>query len=72
MWVGLPIVIGTELVEDQGMKHLFTMIQNIITYTFLALACSYVVYRTYASIRKKQACSKCALMEAAKKNNKNH
>ncbi|MFY9309026.1 MAG: hypothetical protein WAQ28_08255 [Bacteroidia bacterium] len=48
------------------------MIQNIITYTFLALACSYVVYRTYASIRKKQACSKCALMEAAKKNNKNH
>jgi hypothetical protein len=44
------------------------MIQEIIVYTLLAGACTYVGYRFYAALKKKQACDKCALMEAAKKN----
>ncbi|MBL0328871.1 MAG: hypothetical protein IPP64_05500 [Bacteroidetes bacterium] len=44
------------------------MIQQLIIYILLALATSYVGYRIYGSIRKKQACGKCVLMEEAKKN----
>jgi hypothetical protein len=42
------------------------MVQQIITYTILSLACFYVGFRFYKSIKKKQACDKCGLMEAAK------
>jgi hypothetical protein len=42
------------------------MIQEIITYLLLTLASAYVGYRIYSSIKKKQACDKCGLMEAAK------
>jgi hypothetical protein len=44
------------------------MIQQIIVYGLLVLALIYVGYRLYGSIKKKQACGKCALMEAAQKN----
>lgn len=43
------------------------MIQQIAIYIVLALALAYVFSRIYNSIKKKQACGKCALMEAAKK-----
>ncbi|MCX6295971.1 MAG: FeoB-associated Cys-rich membrane protein [Bacteroidetes bacterium] len=43
------------------------MIQQIFVYILLALASTYVGYRIYKSIKKKQACGKCALMEAAQK-----
>ncbi|MGZ4034790.1 MAG: FeoB-associated Cys-rich membrane protein [Bacteroidia bacterium] len=43
------------------------MIQEFIVYILLAFASAYVVYRVYKSIKKKQACDKCGLMEAAKK-----
>lgn len=43
------------------------MIQQIIIYFLLALASVYVGYRIYGSIKKKQACGKCALMEAVQK-----
>ena len=46
------------------------MIQEIIVYILLALAVVYVGYRIYSSIKKKQACDKCALMDAAKKPDK--
>ncbi len=42
------------------------MIQQIAIYIILALATSYVGYRIYGSLKKKQACEKCALMDAAK------
>ena len=45
------------------------MIQEIIIYILLALASTYVGYRIYGSIKKKQACDNCGLMEAAKKAN---
>lgn len=45
------------------------MIQQLIIYILLALATTYVGYRFYSSIKKKQACDKCGLMEAAKKAN---
>lgn len=43
------------------------MFQQIVIYIVLALAFFYVAYRIYGSIKKKQACGKCVLMEAAKK-----
>jgi hypothetical protein len=43
------------------------MLQSIIVYILLTGACSYVGYRFYAALKKKQACGKCALMEAAQK-----
>jgi hypothetical protein len=43
------------------------MIQEIITYTLLVLACVYLFYRMYTSLKKKNACGSCALMKAAKK-----
>ena len=43
------------------------MIQEIVVYGLLILALAYVGYRLYSSIKKKQACGKCALMEAAQK-----
>jgi hypothetical protein len=43
------------------------MTQEIIIYILLAFASAYVLYRVYGSIKKKQACDKCGLMEAAKK-----
>ena len=41
------------------------MLQQLIIYIILALACFYVGYRFYRSVRKKQACDKCGLMQAA-------
>lgn len=41
------------------------MTQQIITYIILALACIYVSYRAYESLKKKKACGKCELMKAA-------
>lgn len=46
------------------------MIQQVIVYILLALATAYVVFRIYSSIKVKQACAKCALMDAAKKTDK--
>jgi len=43
------------------------VIQQLAVYLILALALAYVCYRIYSGIKKKQACGKCALMEAAKK-----
>jgi hypothetical protein len=43
------------------------MIQQIIIYFILAGSVSYVGCRIYSSIKKKHACDKCALMDAAKK-----
>ncbi|MFL5763386.1 MAG: FeoB-associated Cys-rich membrane protein [Bacteroidia bacterium] len=45
------------------------MIQSAIIYIILVGACAYVGYRMYGQLKKNQACDKCALMEAAKKNN---
>ena len=42
------------------------MIQEILIYVLLATALAYVGYRIYDSIKKKHACDKCGLMEAAK------
>ena len=42
------------------------MIQEIIMYVILAIATAYVVFRIYQSVKKKSACEKCALMDAAK------
>jgi len=42
------------------------MAQQIIVYIILTVAAFYVAYRFYKSIKKKQACDKCGLMEAAK------
>jgi len=47
------------------------MIQQILIYVLVALATAYVGYRIYGSIKKKHACDKCGLMEAAKKAQKN-
>lgn len=46
------------------------MIQEIIVYILLVIATTYVGYRIYGSIKKKQACDKCVLMDAAKKMDK--
>jgi hypothetical protein len=46
------------------------MIQEVIVYILLALATAYVGKRIYDSIKKKQACAKCALMDIAKKTDK--
>jgi hypothetical protein len=43
------------------------MIQEVLVYILLAGACSYVGYRFYVQLKKKQACDKCALMQEAKK-----
>jgi hypothetical protein len=42
------------------------MTQQLITYIILALACVYVIYRAYKSLKKKEACGSCELMKAAK------
>jgi hypothetical protein len=42
------------------------MVQQVIIYIILLLACFYVGYRFYSSIKKKAACDKCGLMQAAK------
>jgi hypothetical protein len=42
------------------------MTQQFITYIILALACGYVIYRAYKSLKKKEACGNCELMKAAK------
>lgn len=42
------------------------MFQQIAVYILLLLALGYVGYRFYGSIKKKRACDKCGLMEAAK------
>jgi F0F1-type ATP synthase gamma subunit len=47
------------------------MLQQTIIYILLALATTYVGYRIYSSIKKKSACDKCGLMDAAKKAQKN-
>lgn len=41
------------------------MLQQLIVYILLIGALAYVVYYIYSSVKKKQACSKCALMDAA-------
>ncbi len=43
------------------------MIQEIAAYILLAIASTYVGFRVYGSIKKKQACGKCVLMQEAKK-----
>ena len=43
------------------------MIQQIIIYILLILAITYIGFRIYSSIKKKQACTKCALMDVATK-----
>lgn len=43
------------------------MIQQIAIYIVLAFALAYVFSRIYKSIKKKQACGKCVLMDEAKK-----
>ena len=43
------------------------MFQEILIYVILAGALAYVGYRIYDSVKKKHACDKCGLMEAAKK-----
>ena len=42
------------------------MLQTILTYILVLLAATYVGYRLYSSVKKKQACDKCELMKAAK------
>lgn len=42
------------------------MFEQIIIYGILVLAFIYVAYRIYGSVKKKQACSKCALMKTEK------
>lgn len=44
------------------------MIQQIIIYILLLLACVYIVYIIYRSLRKESACGSCAIMKAAKEN----
>ncbi len=46
------------------------MIQELAVYILLTIAFAYVGYRIYGSIKKKQACDKCALMDAVNKENK--
>lgn len=41
------------------------MLQQLIVYTLLIVACAYVFYRIYLSVKKQQACGKCALMDVA-------
>lgn len=42
------------------------MLQQIAIYILLALASLYVIYRGYSNLKKKKACDKCELMNAAK------
>jgi hypothetical protein len=42
------------------------MTQELITYIILALACVYVIYRAYKSLKRKEACGNCELMKAAR------
>ena len=42
------------------------MTQEVLMYIILILALAYISYRIFGSIKKKQACDKCGLMEAAK------
>jgi hypothetical protein len=46
------------------------MLQQLIIYIALTLSLVYVGFRIYGSIKKKQACDKCALMNAAKEASK--
>jgi CRISPR/Cas system-associated protein Cas5 (RAMP superfamily) len=41
------------------------MLQQLIVYTALIGALGYVVYRIYLSVKKQQACNKCALMDVS-------
>jgi uncharacterized membrane protein len=41
------------------------MLQQLIVYALLISAFAYVGYRIYLSVKKQQACSKCALMDVA-------
>lgn len=43
------------------------MIQELMIYILLGLAITYVGHRFYSSIKKKQVCGKCVLMQEAKK-----
>ncbi|MDQ3048408.1 MAG: hypothetical protein M3R27_12735 [Bacteroidota bacterium] len=47
------------------------MNQEIIAFVLLGIACCYVGYRVFGSIKKKKACGKCVLMDAAKEGQKN-
>jgi hypothetical protein len=46
------------------------MIQEIAIYIVIAIATAYVVNRIRNSFKKKQACAKCELMQAVKKESK--
>lgn len=46
------------------------MIQEIATYTLIAIAAVYLVNRIRNSFKKKQACAKCELMQAVSKETK--
>ncbi|MGQ0827080.1 MAG: hypothetical protein ACT4ON_01670 [Bacteroidota bacterium] len=47
------------------------MIQEIIACVLSILATVYMGYRIYCNIKKKRSCDSCALMDAAKKMDKN-
>jgi len=47
------------------------MLQSIITLLLVVISAGYVSYRLYSSVKKKKACDKCALMDAAKKAQEN-
>ncbi|MEO6903037.1 MAG: FeoB-associated Cys-rich membrane protein [Bacteroidia bacterium] len=42
------------------------MIQQIIIYILLVLACVYIFYIIYRSLKKESACGSCSIMKAAK------
>jgi len=42
------------------------MLQQAVIYILLFSAVSYVAYRFYSVLKKKEACDKCGLMQAAK------
>lgn len=44
------------------------MFEQLILLLILLLSIAYIGYRIYSSFKKKQACDKCELMKAAKKN----
>ena len=48
----------------------FKMFQELGVGVLIIIALTYVVYRLYGSIKKKQACDKCELMQAVKKEKK--
>jgi hypothetical protein len=43
------------------------MLQEVTVYIIIAVSLAYVANRIYGSIKKKQACDKCSLMEAVNK-----